>query len=81
MKNLDPALLATAPEVRWREIARMRDQLALHYFDTDHAIVEYIVHEELATLRIAVEALIEQASSGAASPRQEPPQGDDPASD
>ena len=81
VKNLDPALLATAPEVRWREIARMRDQLARHNFDTDHAIVEYIVHEELATLRVAVEALIERASSGAASPRQEPPQGDDPASD
>ena len=81
VKSLGPALLASAPEVRWREIARMRDQLALHYFDTDHAIVEYIVHEELATLRIAVEALIERASSGAASPRPEPPQADDPASD
>ena len=59
----------------------MRDQLARHNFDTDHAIVEHIVHEELVTLRVAVEALIERASSGAASPRQEPPQVDDPASD
>ena len=39
VKNLDPALLATAPGVRWREIAGMRDQLAHHYFGTDHAIV------------------------------------------
>jgi len=59
----------------------MRDQLAHHYFGTDHAIVEHVVHEELATLRVTVEALIERASSGAASPRQEPPQADDPASD
>jgi uncharacterized protein with HEPN domain len=34
VKNINPDVLATAPEIRWRAIARMRDQLAHHYFDT-----------------------------------------------
>jgi uncharacterized protein with HEPN domain len=59
VKNVDPDVLATAPEIRWRAIARMRDQLAHHYFDTDHAVVEYAVREELAPLRTAVVRLIE----------------------
>jgi len=63
VKHLDPILLANAPTVRWRAIARMRDQLAHHYFDTDHAIVTYVVHEELAPLRAAVAALAEQATA------------------
>lgn len=46
VKNINPDVLATAPEIRWRAIARMRDQLAHHYFDTDHAVVEHAVREE-----------------------------------
>jgi uncharacterized protein with HEPN domain len=38
VKHLDPVLLQSVPDIRWRAIARMRDQLAHHYFDTDHAI-------------------------------------------
>ena len=41
VKNIDPNLLATIPSIRWRAISRMRDRLAHHYFDTDHALVEY----------------------------------------
>jgi len=78
VKNIDPSLLASAPTIRWRAIARMRDQLAHHYFDTDHAIVEYVVHEELAPLRAAVVALAERAAarnaeaSGSEPPAPEP---------
>lgn len=57
IKHIDLDLLAAVPTVRWRAIARMRDQLAHHYFDTDHAVVEYVVHEELAPLRAGVVAL------------------------
>lgn len=63
VKHLDPALLAAAPTVRWRAIARMRDHLAHQYFDTDHAVVSYVVHEELASLRAAVMALAGQVAT------------------
>ena len=63
VKHLDPALVAAAPAVRWRAIARMRDQLAHHYFDTDYAVVSYVVHEELAPLRVAVVTLAGQIAT------------------
>ena len=63
IKNIDPNLLATVPSIRWRAISRMRDRLAHHYFDTDHALVEYVVNEELVPLRAAVVALAEMAAT------------------
>ena len=39
-------------------IARMRDQLAHHYFDTDHAVVRDVVDNELGPLLTAVRSLI-----------------------
>ncbi len=49
--------------MRCRTIARMRDQLAHHYFDTDHAIVAYVVREELAPLRTAIVSLARQTAT------------------
>jgi uncharacterized protein with HEPN domain len=63
VKNIDPNLLATIPSIRWRAISRMRDRLAHHYFDTDHALVEYVVNEELVPLRVAVVTLAEMAAA------------------
>lgn len=63
VKNIGPDLLASTPDVRWRAIARMRDQLAHHYFDTDHAIVAYVVNGELTPLRDAVVQLINNLAS------------------
>lgn len=60
VKHLDPVLLESVPDIRWRAIARMRDQLAHHYFDTDHAIVTQAVTEELPRLRDAVAALMQR---------------------
>lgn len=59
VKSLDPEFLANVPTVPWKEIARMRDQLAHRYFDTDHAIVRDVVDHDLAPLRSAVRSLIE----------------------
>ncbi len=43
VKHLDPALVAAAPAVRWRAIARMRDQLAHHsWTDDELTTFEYI---------------------------------------
>lgn len=51
VKALDPELLAAEPDVPWRSIAVMRDHRAHCYFDTDHAIVADVVHNELAPVR------------------------------
>ena len=47
VKAISPGLLDEVPSIPWREIARMRDHLAHHYFDTDHAIVQDVVDNEL----------------------------------
>lgn len=57
VKAISPEILATAPAVPWSAIARMRDHLAHHYFDTDHAIVVDVVDNELPGLLAAVEAV------------------------
>jgi len=40
VKDIDPELLATEPDIPWRDVAGMRDQLAHRYFDTAHGIVQ-----------------------------------------
>lgn len=59
VKSLDPDLLDGAPNVPWKEIARLRDHLAHRYFDTDRAIVHDIVDNDLGPLLDAVQPLIE----------------------
>jgi uncharacterized protein with HEPN domain len=61
VKAISPELLAEAPKIPWGAIARMRDHLAHHYFDTDHAIVQDVVDTELAPLLDAVRTLIDRA--------------------
>ena len=62
VKGIDPNLLAQAPEVPWKAIARMRDHLAHRYFDTDHAIVQDVVDHDLGPLAQAVQSLIERTT-------------------
>jgi uncharacterized protein with HEPN domain len=59
VKAICPELLAGEPSVPWRAIARMRDHLAHHYFDTDHSIVEDVVAHELVPLLAGVRAIQE----------------------
>lgn len=68
VKAIDPSLLAAEPDVPWSAIARMRDHLAHHYFDTDHAVVVDVVDNELRPLRDAVERLVIIASEAADEP-------------
>ncbi len=58
MKDLDVTLLAQQPQILWRQVAAMRDQLAHRYFDTSHTIVEHTVTTDLAELTAAVKALL-----------------------
>lgn len=62
VKLLDPDLLATEPDIPWRQISGMRDQLAHRYFDTSHAIVTGTVEHDLPQLEAAVERLRTRAS-------------------
>lgn len=60
VKAISPDLLEAAPSIPWREIARLRDHLAHHYFDTDHAIVQDVVDTEIAPLLDAVRTLMDR---------------------
>ncbi len=61
VKGISPDLLDTEPDVPWKAIARMRDHLAHRYFDTDHAIVQDVVANELEPLLNAVRSLLGRA--------------------
>ena len=54
VKALPAELLASEPTIPWREIARMRDNLAHRYFDTNHAIIQATVEHDLPELDRAV---------------------------
>jgi len=62
VKGIDPDLLNAAPGVPWEEIARMRDHLAHRYFDTDQAIVQDVIDNDLGPLADAVRSLIDRMS-------------------
>ena len=64
VKGIQPDLLDEASGVPWKEIARLRDHLAHHYFDTDHAVVQDIVENDLDPLLDAVRSLIEGMGRG-----------------
>jgi uncharacterized protein with HEPN domain len=57
VKGISPELLQQEPDIPWRAIARLRDHLAHRYFDTDHAVVQDIVDNELDPLLLAVRTL------------------------
>ena len=63
VKGVDPELLEVESQVPWRAIARMRDHLTHRYFDTDHAIVQDVVDNELEPLLDAVRSLLAQVST------------------
>jgi uncharacterized protein with HEPN domain len=58
VKDLDPKLLAAEPDIPWSDIARMRDQLTHHYFDTAHSIVHATAANDVPRLAAAVERLL-----------------------
>ena len=70
VKDTSPELLATEPEIPWRDVAGMRDQLAHWYFDTAHGIVQATIDEDLPPLVAAVERMLTRLGHGV-----EPPAG------
>lgn len=64
LKNLDKTtdglLLPTYPSVPWKNIKGMRDIIAHHYFDIDADQILWIVKNEVAPLKIAIEFFIKE---------------------
>jgi uncharacterized protein with HEPN domain len=67
VKALPAQLLDKEPSIPCSQIARMRDKLAHRYWDTNHAIVQSTVDNDLVELEAAVTRLsAEDGSSGGA---------------
>jgi uncharacterized protein with HEPN domain len=73
VKALPADLLSSQPGIPWSQIARMRDHLAHRYFDTDHAVLQATVDNDLPELENAVKALV------VGLPAEEPTAQDPPA--
>jgi uncharacterized protein with HEPN domain len=79
VKALPEPLLATEPALPWSAIARMRDRLAHHYFDTMYSHVTGTVSHDLEQMEAAVRRLQDHIGSDPeptpphASPEAPPP--------
>jgi uncharacterized protein with HEPN domain len=59
VKALPAERLNSQPAIPWAQIARLRDHLAHRYFDTNHAVLQATVDNDLPELERAVQALAE----------------------
>ncbi|HEX9496321.1 MAG TPA: HepT-like ribonuclease domain-containing protein [Candidatus Limnocylindria bacterium] len=57
VKGLSDETRARRPEIKWREIAGLRDLLAHEYFQIELSVIEDIVARDLGPLAVAVAAL------------------------
>ncbi len=71
VKALPAEMLGSQPDIPWPQIARMRDHLAHRYFDTDHAVLQGTVDNDLPQLERAVETLA--ATLPAGGQQEDPP--------
>lgn len=58
VKALAPETRTRAPEIPWRRMAGMRDQLIHHYFGVDLDVVWRVVEVEIGPLLLTVERLV-----------------------
>jgi uncharacterized protein with HEPN domain len=59
VKALPEELRARHPQIPWREIARLRDLLAHHYYRVDARVIRRTVESPLSELQGAVTQLLE----------------------
>ena len=60
VKTLPADLLARQPQVPWREIARLRDLLAHHYYRVDAQVIRRTIEAPMDELRKAIALLTEE---------------------
>jgi uncharacterized protein with HEPN domain len=60
VKRVSPALKERTPQLRWREIAGMRDKLVHDYFDVDLTVVWKSANVSVPALLAQVVELIER---------------------
>jgi uncharacterized protein with HEPN domain len=58
IKALPDGLLTQEPEIPWREVARLRDLLAHHYYRVDSQIIRRTVDTPLHDLQAAARRLL-----------------------
>ena len=59
-KNLPAEWREFYPEIQWRNIARMRDKLTHHYFDTDFEFVWVVLQKLIDPLGETVARMLEE---------------------
>ena len=57
-KETDKMLLKNYPQIRWREVAGMRDILSHHYFDLNAEVVFEVTTEHIAKLQKVLKEII-----------------------
>ena len=57
-KQLSETVRQQAPQIPWRNIARMRDKLIHHYFGVNLDVVWHVTQNDLPALMTAVEAML-----------------------
>ena len=61
VKHLSPELRQQHPDIPWKRIAGMRDEMIHEYFGVDLTIVWNVVEQHLPALHQTVESLLRQA--------------------
>lgn len=62
MKSLSPEITSTESDIKWRDIAGMRDFLAHRYFATSPEVVQAVLDKDLQPLEQAVARMRERLS-------------------
>jgi uncharacterized protein with HEPN domain len=57
-KNIDNEIKDEYPDIKWREIAGMRDKLIHHYFGVDYSLVWDVVENKIDELKLDLERII-----------------------
>lgn len=63
IKDIDPEILASEPDIPWRDVAGMRDHLTHRYFETAHSIVAATIDHDLPPLIQAVQRLLDHEAT------------------
>jgi uncharacterized protein with HEPN domain len=58
VKTIPDEVRNKMPNVRWRDIGRLRDKIVHHYFAIDYAVIWEIVTVHLPPLREAIEKML-----------------------